>query len=591
VEESGRTDTATSAGEGTEYVPGLGSALRSLDDNPESPSLASAAAAVITARWRRTDGSAWTPPEQRHAARDTPTGPDPAPRPTSHTARGSAPVPGLARPYPPDNGKGNPYPGAAPGRPPARVEPIPVQRTPGVPVEPPTGPLIAESLVEPAPFATKPPFPPMPPDPGPLDPGLLHPASLDPASLDPTSLDPAPLDPAPLDQASPAPGSSAPLSSAPLSSAPLSSAPLPSAAASAASLSPAAPPPMAPTAHRDRNEQVNIDTDPMLPQRVPAEPDVPDVPLSPNDPLREGTAEPMTDRVELSRIARYLRYDKVDAPMRRREGFDVDAILAAVRTVPDVFDAQLRRNPGHVHTLRIELVDGADPGRVSRKVAQLLREKMGLAAEPNEPMPQSPSGATVDNPISGVARLQRPYVAAAAAQAAAAQAGRAARRDGPNQAGSVERQSGRPLPRPERAGGPGDIARVVIDHVQVTTLGMDATVEVRLAASTGGYAVGESRGPGVDAYLLRLAATAAADAIDQLLVEAGTGTQRGRCLVEYVSVVPFGGCEVAIVVLLLVCGGWAEQLSGSAIVYGDPRQAVVHATLSAVNRRLESLLP
>jgi len=210
VEESGRTDTATSAGEGTEYVPGLGSALRSLDDNPESPSLASAAAAVITARWRRTDGSAWTPPEQRHAARDTPTGPDPAPRPTSHTARGSAPVPGLARPYPPDNGKGNPYPGAAPGRPPARVEPIPVQRTPGVPVEPPTGPLIAESLVEPAPFATKAPFPPMPPDPGPLDPGLLHPASLDPASLDPTSLDPAPLDPAPLDQASPAPGSSAP---------------------------------------------------------------------------------------------------------------------------------------------------------------------------------------------------------------------------------------------------------------------------------------------------------------------------------------------------------------------------------------------
>jgi hypothetical protein len=54
--------------------------------------------------------------------------------------------------------------------------------------------------------------------------------------------------------------------------------------------------------------------------------------------------------------------------------------------------------------------------------------------------------------------------------------------------------------------------------------------------------------------------------------------------------VPFGGAEVAVVVVLLVCGGVAEQLSGSALVSGDPRQAVVRATLSAVNRRLDALL-
>jgi heme A synthase len=39
-----------------------------------------------------------------------------------------------------------------------------------------------------------------------------------------------------------------------------------------------------------------------------------------------------------------------------------------------------------------------------------------------------------------------------------------------------------------------------------------------------------------------------------------------------VALVPFAGCEVAIVVLLLVCGGWVEQLAGSAIVNGDPRR-------------------
>ena len=137
--------------------------------------------------------------------------------------------------------------------------------------------------------------------------------------------------------------------------------------------------------------------------------------------------------------------------------------------------------------------------------------------------------------------------------------------------------------------------RVVLEHVQVTTLGLDATIEVRLGVTgpntrPGTNAVGIGQGPAVDAYLMRLAAAAAGDAVDQVLVDAATGEARGRCFIENVAVVPFAGCEVAVVVLLLVHGAFAEQLAGSAIVSGDPRQAVVRATLSAVNRRLESLL-
>jgi hypothetical protein len=149
----------------------------------------------------------------------------------------------------------------------------------------------------------------------------------------------------------------------------------------------------------------------------------------------------------------------------------------------------------------------------------------------------------------------------------------------------------KPLPRPSGVdrGNP----RVVVDHVQVTTLGTDATVEVRLLLSRGGQVIGASvgtgQGPAVDAYLLRLAATSAANAIDQLLT-ADTPQHRGRCFVEHVTVVPFGVVEVAIVVLLLSHEGHTEQLTGSAIVAGDPRQAVVRATLAALNRRLESLL-
>jgi hypothetical protein len=130
---------------------------------------------------------------------------------------------------------------------------------------------------------------------------------------------------------------------------------------------------------------------------------------------------------------------------------------------------------------------------------------------------------------------------------------------------------------------------VIIDEVQVTTHGLDADVEVRLAAS-GEQAVGVASGPAVDGYVLRMCAIAASSAIDDLLARTGEEQEPSRCYVEHAAVVPFGGCDVAVVVLLLACEGWVEQLAGSAVVTGDPRQAVVRATLAAVNRRLEALL-
>ena len=149
---------------------------------------------------------------------------------------------------------------------------------------------------------------------------------------------------------------------------------------------------------------------------------------------------------------------------------------------------------------------------------------------------------------------------------------------------TTETAPSRPL-NPDGPPGP----RVIIDHVQVSTFGLDATVEVRLAAGDR-RANGLATGPAVDGYMLRLCATAAAAAIDELLQSSRKVTERGRCFVEHAALVPFGNCEVATVVVLLVCDGWVEQLAGSALVSGDPRQAVVRATLAAVNRRLEALL-
>jgi hypothetical protein len=131
--------------------------------------------------------------------------------------------------------------------------------------------------------------------------------------------------------------------------------------------------------------------------------------------------------------------------------------------------------------------------------------------------------------------------------------------------------------------------RIVIENVHVNTFGTDATVEVRLGVG-GRSSSGSATGPSVDGYLLRLCAMATAGAVDELLATSAHPDGPARCFVEHAAAVPFGNSQVAVVVLLLSCNGWVEQLAGSAVVAGDDRHAMVRATLAAVNRRLEALL-
>ncbi|MEV4758705.1 hypothetical protein AB0J86_26875 [Micromonospora sp. NPDC049559] len=353
-----------------------------------------------------------------------------------------------------------------------------------------------------------------------------------------------------------------------------------------------------------------------LPQRVPAEPDVPTAPEPP--------AESAAETPELARTATHLRREEAPTPVQDRpEGFDVEAILAAVRGVAGVRDASLRKTPAGAHSLRLDLSDGADPAEVSRHVARLLQERMGLAAAPQN-LPGAEEQSPPPGPRAGAERrsadAQAPTAPAQDAsrrrRGAASHRGqsvteertetRAAPPGSPTPAGPVGPFAGHPVKantsysgsqvtttesapsRPLNPGGPPG-PRVVLDHVQVSTFGLEATVEVRLIAGEL-EAAGLATGPAVDGYVLRLCAVSAATAIDKLLRTSSRLTDRGRCFVEHAAVVPFGSCEVATVVVLLVCDGWVEQLAGSALVAGDPRQAVVRATLAAVNRRLEALL-
>ncbi len=312
-----------------------------------------------------------------------------------------------------------------------------------------------------------------------------------------------------------------------------------------------------------------------LPIRVPAAPDVPEVP---DDDAYddEGVAEAIEpENPELTRIATRLRHDEV--PSAPPDDLDVSAVLEAVRGVPGVANAHLRGKPGGMHTLRLDLADGADPGRVSRQVARLLKERMGLAAEPRRTRPTSSeplvnaAASTPIPPMTG-APIANPQVRPSEPPPLFP-------RPRPATLSDVAEGDGR-LPDP--------LPRIVVDQVRVSTLGSEATVEVRLA--TGGVpSVGAATGPAVDGYLLRLAAQAAASAIDGL-IEASPAAPPVRCFIDHAGVVPFGSCVVAVVVVLVSGAGWVEQLVGSAIVAGDPRQAIVRATLAAMNRRLESLL-
>jgi hypothetical protein len=361
-----------------------------------------------------------------------------------------------------------------------------------------------------------------------------------------------------------------------------------------------------------------------LPQRVPAKPDVPTVPEPDAD-------EPPAQAPELARIWSHLR--RGDMPPRP-EGFDMDAVVEAVERVPGVREAKVRTNPSGGHNLRLELNDGADAAQVSRRVAQLLQEQMGLSAAPRDLSGGLPRGgdplaaatpdtgrerrrhtlgraenvargrAHVDTPAAdgdSTLGLAPPSHAAPAPPAPpqTAPLQTAPPQDAPFQTSPAPHMGPHPVPGPlvPAVPAPGPLVlrdrpgpRVLIDQVQVSTYGLDATVEVRLTAGPR-RATGVSSGPAVDGYLLRLAADAAVKGINQLLrAEVGASEPRGQCYLEHTSIVPFGSCEVAIVVAYLACAGWVEQLAGSAVVIGDARQAVVRAVLAAVNRRLEALL-
>ncbi|MEV8509933.1 Daple [Actinoplanes sp. NPDC051475] len=384
-----------------------------------------------------------------------------------------------------------------------------------------------------------------------------------------------------------------------------------------------------------------------LPQRVPAQPDVPTVPEPPS-------VEPSAETPALARIATHLRRGDVLSSRERQEGFDVNAILEAVREVDGVRDAALRTTPAGAHSLRLDLAEGADPAEVSRQVARLLQDRMGLdaamqgasplgappqgpppvapgsappapaprsappspaprsappagratapgqaptrpvppvTAQPSAPPPVQPAPFAPDQPAPFSPGQSAPYVPAQPAPYVPAQPNPAGR-PAPAPPPSTENvPTGLDAAPPRPLLEPGERPGPRVMIENVQVNTFGSEATVRVRLTVSGQvASGEATGPAIDGYLLRLCAMATANAVDELLAHSDHADGPAKCFVEHAAAVPFGSMQVAVVVVLLATDGWVEQLAGSAVVTGDDRHAMVRATLAAVNRRIEALL-
>jgi hypothetical protein len=215
---------------------------------------------------------------------------------------------------------------------------------------------------------------------------------------------------------------------------------------------------------------------------------------------------------------------------------DNSELIAALRAVPGVSDADVQPDAdGGLGTLRLDLEAGVDEAQVASSVGRLLREQFGLGVDADRV--QVVEDAVVDAP---------PTVP--------------------------------PLPEQRSSA-----HRPAIARMHLVSSGLDVTASVTLSSGEA-TATGEARGSASQTGVHRAVATATLRAVEQLV------EGQVRFELDHLEVTPMGTERTVVVALTLLTGRGAERLTGAAGVREDVRQAVIRATLDALNRRLEILL-
>lgn len=244
-------------------------------------------------------------------------------------------------------------------------------------------------------------------------------------------------------------------------------------------------------------------------------------------------------------------------------------LVTALRAVPGVADVELLHapepgagqpgvdqagengtDPSDAGTLRLSLEPGADEVAVATRVNQLLRHEFGLGvdagrvqlleeAEPARPLRAVPAADGIGRLAAGTATAELAMVA---------------------------------------SGG-----RMLIQRMQLVSAAPGVTAAVTLAV--GGHAVvGEADGAASPGSVHRSVAEATLRAVEAV------ADGRARFHLERVEVAPLGDDQVVLCVVSMTSAGGTDRLIGTSAVREDVRQAVIRATLDAINRRLEAVL-
>ena len=267
-----------------------------------------------------------------------------------------------------------------------------------------------------------------------------------------------------------------------------------------------------------------------------------------------------------------------------------DEVERAIRSVPGVAEATVARSQETGRgRLRIRLHPGEDAERVSWSVAATLRERFGIALDPEEIRPRVSDGVTQRPPSEPLEVVD--VIDSTLGQAEEPRASEEQPRGEPHEEPEPATTAGAPddhveLPPPEpsvgleAANGNGRTAwRPAIRDLSSRNDGVTITVTARLEHD-GRMVAGEASGAPTARGLRQAIAAATVAAVGEL-----TRTPL-RAQVDRVSV---GGAdpESVSVVVSLLSGRGEELLLGAAIVRDDVEHAVMRATLDALNRRVE----
>jgi hypothetical protein len=227
-----------------------------------------------------------------------------------------------------------------------------------------------------------------------------------------------------------------------------------------------------------------------------------------------------------------LPFRRLPAQEHSVTAIDHYELVTALRSVPGITDADVTPDDeGGLGTLRLDLEPGVDEAAVASTVGRMLREQFGLGIDADRV--QIVEDAVLDE-----------------------------------QVGVPEQRT---------------VARPAIARMHLVSSGLDVTASVTLSSGVRS-AKGEARGAASQTGVHRAVATATLRAVEELV------DGQVRFELDHLEVTPMGTERTVLISLTLLTAKGAERLTGAAGVREDVRQAVIRATLDALNRRLEMLL-